>query len=84
MVSINPENANYCLRNNSDASWVNGSQAAEFKASLVARDSVVNRIDGCASILGRAIFLVLTGAGFLYYVAHYGLGSALLHATFSP
>lgn len=32
----------------------------------------------------KVIFLVLGGAGFLYSIAHYGLGTTLLHAIFSP
>jgi hypothetical protein len=33
---------------------------------------------------GKVIFLVLGGICFLYSIAHYGLGSTLLHAIFSP
>jgi hypothetical protein len=32
----------------------------------------------------KVIFLVLGGTCFLYSIAHYGLGTTLLHAIFSP
>ena len=32
----------------------------------------------------KAIFLVLGGICFLYSIAHYGLGTTLPHAIFSP
>ena len=32
----------------------------------------------------KVIFLVLGGACFLYSIAHYGLGTTLLRAIFSP
>jgi hypothetical protein len=32
----------------------------------------------------KLIFLVLGGTCFLYSIAHYGLGTTLLHAIFSP
>jgi hypothetical protein len=45
--------------------------------------SSIKLIDALPS-WAKVIFLVLGGTCFLYSIAHYGLGTTLLHAIFSP
>ena len=45
--------------------------------------SSINLIDALPT-WAKVIVFVLGGACFVYSVAHYGLGSTLLHAIFSP
>jgi hypothetical protein len=51
--------------------------------SSVALTSSIKLIDALP-LWAKVIFLVLGGACFLYSIAHYGLGTTLLHAIFSP
>lgn len=64
-------------------SYMAANQLHPKRHSTVGFPSSIKLIDALPA-WAKAILLVLGGACFFYSIAHYGLGSTLLHAIFSP